>query len=100
MIAGRLELPSKDKPGTKRVGAGGALYKPVTLSPQLEAVVGKGPMTRAEVTSKVWDHIKKNSLQDKSDKRMINPDLKLGEITGSQKISMFKLTAEVAKHLK
>ena len=76
-----------------------ALQKPVTLSPQLEAVVGKGPMTRAQVTSKVWDHIKANNLQDSKDKRMINPDAKLGEVIGNDQISMFKMTAAVSKHL-
>ena len=76
-----------------------ALQKPVTLSPQLEAVVGKGPMTRAQVTSKVWDHIKANNLQDSKDKRMINPDAKLGEVIGKDQISLFKMTAAVSKHL-
>ena len=76
-----------------------ALQKPVTLSPQLEAVVGKGPMTRAQVTSKVWDHIKANNLQDSKDKRMINPDAKLGEVIGKDQISMIKMTAAVSKHL-
>ena len=76
-----------------------ALQKPVTLSPQLEAVVGKGPMTRAQVTSKVWEHIKANNLQDSKDKRMINPDAKLGEVIGKDQISMFKMTAAVSKHL-
>jgi chromatin remodeling complex protein RSC6 len=76
-----------------------ALQKPVTLSPQLEAVVGKGPMTRAQVTSKVWEYIKGNDLQDSKDKRMINPDGKLGEVIGKDQISMFKMTAAVSKHL-
>ena len=76
-----------------------ALNKPVTLSPALEGVVGKGPMTRAQVTSKVWDHIKANGLQDKTDKRMINPDGALGKVTGNAQISMFKMTAAVSKHL-
>lgn len=76
-----------------------ALQKPVTLSPQLEAVVGKGPMTRAQVTSKVWEYIKANDLQDSKDKRMINPDAKLGEVIGKDQISMFKMTAAVSKHL-
>jgi chromatin remodeling complex protein RSC6 len=76
-----------------------ALQKPVTLSPQLEAVVGKGPMTRAQVTSKVWEYIKANNLQDSKDKRMINPDAKLGEVIGKDQISMFKMTAAVSKHL-
>ena len=76
-----------------------ALNKPVNLSPQLEAVCGKGPMSRAQVTSKVWDHIKANKLQDTKDKRMINPDAKLGAVTGNNQISMFKMTSAVSKHL-
>ena len=75
-----------------------ALNKPVTLSPQLEAVCGKGPLSRAQVTSKVWDHIKANGLQDQKDRRMINPDSKLGEVTGKDQISMFKMTSAVNKH--
>ncbi|WJY17726.1 SWIB/MDM2 domain-containing protein [Alteriqipengyuania flavescens] len=80
-------------------GKNNALQKPVTLSPELENVVGKGPMTRAQVTSKVWDHIKANNLQDSQDKRMINPDDKLGAVIGKDQISMFKMTAAVSKHL-
>ena len=76
-----------------------ALQKPVNLSPQLEAVVGKGPLTRAQVTSKVWDHIKANGLQDKTDKRMINPDAKLDQVVGNSQISMFKMTGAVSKHM-
>ena len=76
-----------------------ALNKPVNLSPELEGVVGKGPLTRAQVTSKVWEHIKANNLQDSKDKRMINPDAKLGAVIGGDQISMFKMTAAVSKHL-
>ena len=76
-----------------------ALQKPVQLSSDLEAVIGKGPMTRAEVTSKVWEYIKANGLQDTKDKRQINPDAKLGAVIGKDQISMFKMTAAVSKHL-
>lgn len=80
-------------------GKNNALTKPVNLSPELEAVIGKGPMTRAQVTSKVWEYIKGNSLQDSKDKRQINPDAKLGAVIGNAQISMFKMTAAVSKHL-
>ena len=80
-------------------GKNNALQKPVNLTGDLEAVVGKGPMTRAQVTSKVWDYIKKNGLQDSKDKRMINPDATLGKVTGSAQISMFKMTGAVSKHM-
>ena len=76
-----------------------ALNKPVNLSPALEGVTGKGPLTRAQVTSKVWDYIKANGLQDKTDRRMINPDSKLGAVTGNDQISMFKMTGAVSKHM-
>ena len=80
-------------------GKTNALQKPVPLSGELEAVIGKGPMTRAQVTSKVWEYIKANNLQDSKDKRQINPDAKLGSVIGSAQISMFKMTAAVSKHL-
>ena len=80
-------------------GKTNALQKPVQLSGELEAVIGKGPMTRAQVTSKVWEYIKAHSLQDSKDKRQINPDAKLGSVIGKDQISMFKMTAAVSKHL-
>jgi len=80
-------------------GTTNALQRPVTLSGDLEAVIGKGPMTRAQVTSKVWEYIKAHSLQDTKDKRQINPDAKLGAVIGNDQISMFKMTAAVSKHL-
>lgn len=80
-------------------GKNNALQKPVTVSPQLENVIGKGPMTRAQVTSKVWEYIKAHDLQDSKDKRQINPDDKLGAVIGKEQISMFKMTAAVSKHL-
>ena len=80
-------------------GKNNALQKPVNLTADLEAVVGKGPMTRAQVTSKVWDYIKKHDLQDSKDRRMINPDGALGKVTGADQISMFKMTGAVSKHM-
>jgi chromatin remodeling complex protein RSC6 len=80
-------------------GTTNALQKPVTLSGDLEAVIGKGPMTRAQVTSKVWEYIKAHDLQDSKDKRQINPDAKLSAVIGKDQISMFKMTAAVSKHL-
>ncbi len=76
-----------------------ALNKPVTLTPALEGVIGKGPMTRAEVTSKIWVYIKKHDLQAADDRRMIDADDTLAAVIGKERISMFKMTAAVSKHL-
>ena len=74
--------------------------QPVKLSPELEAVVGKGPLPRTEVTKKLWVYIKANGLQDTVNKRNINPDEKLATIFGSNKsIDMFKMTSLVSKHI-
>ena len=76
-----------------------ALQTPVKLSAELEAVMGKGPMPRTEVTSKVWAYIKANGLQKESDKRTIVPDAKLGAVIGNDEINMMKMTGQISKHL-
>lgn len=73
--------------------------KPVEISEALAAIVGKGPMPRTEVTKKLWDYIKKNKLQDKENKRNINPDQKLSKVLGTAQIDMFKMTSKLSKHL-
>lgn len=78
-----------------------AFMRPVHLTDALSDIVGKGPMPRTEVTKRVWDYIKKHKLQDEKNKRMINPDAKLGRVLGStQPIDMFKMTSHIAKHLR
>lgn len=78
-----------------------AFMRPVEISAELAEIVGRGPMPRTEVTKKVWDYIKKNKLQDKENRRMINPDAKLAKVFGSSKqIDMFKMTSKISSHLK
>lgn len=77
-----------------------ALMKPVHVSEALAEIVGHGPLPRTEITKKLWDYIKKHGLQDKTNKRNINPDAKLAKVLGSpQPIDMFKMTGKVAKHI-
>ena len=88
------------KPATKRK-PNAAFMKPMTVSSTLAAVIGSNPMPRTEVTSKLWGYIKKNNLQDKTNRRMINADDKLKEVFGGKKqVSMFEMTKLVSKHLK
>lgn len=88
------------KPATKRK-PNAAFMKPMTVSSTLAAVIGSNPMPRTEVTSKLWGYIKKNNLQDKANRRMINADDKLKEVFGGKKqVSMFEMTKLVSKHLK
>lgn len=73
---------------------------PHKLSSELEAVVGKGPMPRTEVTKQLWKYIKKHKLQDTNNKRNIIPDEKLAKVFGGKKtINMFDMTKKVSKHI-
>jgi upstream activation factor subunit UAF30 len=83
---------------TKKVNT--ALTKPLALTANLEAVVGKGPMARGQVVKKLWEYIKKNNLQDQKNKRNINADDKLKPLFGGKaQVNMFEMTKLVSKHL-
>ena len=78
-----------------------ALMKPMVLSPELEAVVGKGPMPRGEVVKKMWEYIKKHDLQNPSNKRNIIADDKLRPIFGGKdEVNMFEMTKLASGHMK
>ena len=78
-----------------------AFMKPVTPDATLAAVVGANPLPRTELTKKLWAYIKKNGLQDKKNRRMINADDKLKAVFGGKgQVSMFDMTKLVSKNLK
>ena len=80
--------------------ANSAFMKPLAVSADLEAVVGKGPLPRSEVVKKLWAYIKKNNLQDPKNKRNINADEKLKKVFGGKAVvNMFEMTKLVSKHL-
>ncbi|MEN9649827.1 MAG: hypothetical protein RL094_794 [Candidatus Parcubacteria bacterium] len=77
-----------------------AFMKPMTISAELAAVVGKGPMPRSEVVKALWVYIKKNNLQDPKNKRNIVADANLKAVFGGKgTVSMFEMTKLVSKHL-
>ena len=93
--------PAKAKKPAAKRKPNAAFMKPMTPSAMLAAVIGSNPMPRTEVTSKLWGYIKKNNLQDKTNRRMINADDKLREVfSGKKQVSMFEMTKLVSKHLK
>lgn len=78
--------------------AGKGLAKKMAVSPELQAVIKVKTASRAEVTKKIWEYIKKNDLQDPNDKRTILADAKLAPIIG-KKINMLKLAGAITPHL-
>jgi chromatin remodeling complex protein RSC6 len=70
-------------------------------SASLAEVIGSKPLPRTQIIKKIWDYIKKNGLQDKKNRRMINADAKLKVLFGGKgQVSMFDLAKIVSKHVK
>ena len=91
----------KAKKAGKKRKPNAAFMKPMNPTATLAAVIGSGAMPRTEVTKKIWGYIKRNGLQDKKNKRMINADDKLKSVfDGRNQMSMFEMTKLVSKHLK
>lgn len=81
--------------------ANAALLKPLNLSPELEAVVGKGPMPRSQVVKKMWEYIKGKDLQNPKNKRNILADDKLKAVFGGKaEVTMFEMTKLASAHMK
>jgi chromatin remodeling complex protein RSC6 len=108
--AAAKKAPAKTAPAKKaaaktaapaaKTRANSAFMKPMTPSAALAAVIGAKAMPRTEVTKAVWAYIKKNGLQDKNAKTMINPDAKLKAVLGKDQVSMFEMTKIISGHLK
>ena len=90
---------AKKAPAKKRT-PNAAFMKAMTPSGSLAAIIGDKPLPRTEVTKKVWEYIKKNDLQDKAKRTMINADAKLKEIFKKAQVSMFEMTKLINSHLK
>jgi chromatin remodeling complex protein RSC6 len=98
MAKAKKSKPKKAKKSGRKANA--AFMKPMATSSTLAAVIGSGAMPRTEVTKKLWAYIKRNGLQDKTNRRMINADDKLRAVFGGKsQVSMFDMTKLVSKHL-
>ena len=90
----KAKKKSKRKPNA-------AFMKPVQPDATLAAVVGASALPRTELTKKIWGYIKRNGLQDKKNRRMINADDKLRAVFGGKgQVNMFQMTSLVNKHVK
>lgn len=91
-------MPTESKPKRK---ANPALLKPVQPDDVLAAIVGTKPLSRGELTKKVWEYIKKHKLQDEKKKTMINADAALKAVFGGKsQVTMFEMTKHISAHVK
>lgn len=88
------------KKAAPKPNSGTGIHAPVQPSAELGAVVGNDKLPRSQVISKVWDHIKKNNLQNPENRREILADDKLKKVFGKDKVSMFEMNKHISAHVK
>lgn len=101
-IKGRKESKQRALKGSQTSGrtTRGALSGIVRPSPELAHVIGSKPLSRGDAMRKLWDYIKKHDLQDPENRRVVRADDNLRPIfDGADSLTMFEMTAYVAKHL-
>lgn len=99
--AAKKAAPAKKAPKKKSARKPNAAFMAaLTPSATLAEVIGNKPTPRTEIVKKIWDYIKKNNLQDKKNRRMINADGKLRPLFAKDQISMFDLAKIVSKNVK
>ncbi len=74
--------------------------RPLSLSPELQAITGLKEASRPEVTKAVWAYIKKHKLQDPKNRRLIRPDKAFAKVIGKEPVDMMQLARVLAPHLK
>lgn len=78
----------------------GGLAQTVTPDAALAQVIGGEPATRAEITKRIWEYVRKNALQDKKDGRVIHADARLKPVFGGKdQVTMFEMTKLVNQHV-
>ena len=93
-----MSEPTSSKPARK---PNPALSKPVQPDDALAKVVGSEPLSRGELTKKLWDYIKQHGLQDQAKKTNINADEALKAVFGGKsQVTMFEMTKLVNQHVK
>jgi chromatin remodeling complex protein RSC6 len=67
---------------------------------KLAAIVGSQPLTREELTAKLWGYIKRRGLQDEKKRIMINADDLLRPVfNGESQVSLAQMVKLVSLHL-
>ncbi|KAE8715146.1 SWIB complex BAF60b domain-containing protein, putative isoform 3 [Hibiscus syriacus] len=84
-------LPLNAPVAPKRRGGSGGLNKVCSVSPALQAIVGEPALPRTEIVKQLWAYIRKNSLQDPSNKRKIICDEALRAVFETDCTDMFKM---------
>lgn len=95
-----IDSPTETTKAKTKRQPSAAFLKPVAPDALLSQVIGGEPLSRTDVTKKLWDYIRVHNLQDPSNKTFILADDKLRPIfSGESRVSMFEMTKHVFKHV-
>ena len=75
------------------------ITKPMKLSADLAAIVGKKEASRAECIKQLWAYLKKNNLQDPANKQFFTPDAKMAKVFGKDRMRAFAMSKFLGAHL-
>ncbi|XP_011627948.1 uncharacterized protein LOC18446666 [Amborella trichopoda] len=95
------EAPRESTPATtgKRRGGPGGLTKMCGVSPELQVIVGEPTMPRTQIVKQLWAYIRKNNLQDPSNKRKIICNDALRLVFDTDCTDMFKMNKLLSRHI-
>ncbi len=93
-------MPARTAAPSATPSARSALHRPIQSSAELAAVIGPGPVTRAEATSRLWGYIRDHQCQNPENKREILADAKLKPVLGgAASATMFEVPKHLNRHL-
>lgn len=89
--------PKKDRRTKKQKETG--FTRTLTLSEDLEAIVGTNKAPRHEVVKQMWAYIKENDLQDPKNKQFAICDEKLEKVIGEKRFKCFGMAKYLKEHM-
>ena len=95
----RKKSSKKSKDGKKKRTAPAALIKVMNVSNELADIIATKKASRPQAIKGLWAYIKKNNLQDPSQRQYFTPDAKMAKVFGEDKIRGFGMAKFLSKHL-
>ncbi|NGX31897.1 MAG: hypothetical protein K940chlam8_01283, partial [Chlamydiae bacterium] len=71
----------------------------LTPNAKLAKIVGKEPISRGQMTKKIWEYIKKHDLQDPKNRRSIIADSNLKPLFNAEAVDMFQLARIISQNI-
>ncbi|CAI5758751.1 unnamed protein product [Candida verbasci] len=91
--AAKVEKPKRP------LSANNVFNRQMVLSADLQAIVNKERLSRAQVVKHLWAYIKENNLQNPKDKRQIDCDDKLQNLFKKKSVDSFGMNKILSKHI-